>query len=256
VADPFGPVPEIRKHSAKKFVDDHGDTWDETGTIKIGFRDPLVVLSEQDALRDKIREDLDVLGIRDRTEKVEITLADGTKDTVELLPAGPLGADILQFGEPENEAARQEQIQYHLSIDEAVEERKLAVLKQDGKTFTFLARDRSADERLLAVQDAQRAADRKVASSDRFRQSFVQQNIQEIESIRQGRRVSHNEAVYMYNNPAKSRSKYRRVHWFAESVRILFVYPEARTALVKQTWAKITRTVRGWLRALPFARKT
>ena len=65
MSDPFNPIPEVRKHQANYIVDEHGDTWDETGTVKIAFTNPTELLAAQDATRVMIRKALDEVHGRD-----------------------------------------------------------------------------------------------------------------------------------------------------------------------------------------------
>lgn len=92
------PIAEVR---APYHVDEYGEAWvviDGIETKCPSIAAARKLCAAQDATRVQIRADLDALGIRDRTEKVEITLEDGTKDIVELLAPGDAGANVLQIG--------------------------------------------------------------------------------------------------------------------------------------------------------------
>ena len=94
------PVAEVRAQAPVQ-VDEYGESWvviDGVETKVPNLKAARELLDQQDATRKKIRADLDATGVRDRTEQVEITLDDGTKTTVELLPMGDSGANIMQIG--------------------------------------------------------------------------------------------------------------------------------------------------------------
>jgi hypothetical protein len=97
------PVAEVRAQ-APVHVDGFGEAWvviDGIETKVPNIKAARALLAQQDALRVKIRADLDERGIRfnpdgtDREEQVEITLEDGTKTTVGLLKPGD--ANYLQM---------------------------------------------------------------------------------------------------------------------------------------------------------------
>lgn len=99
------PTAEVRQH-ASRFIDEYGEQWmmiDGVETKVPKIKQARALLAKQDAVRVEIRKELDERGIRDRTEQVEITLEDGSKTTVELLPPGDLGANCLQIGNFANE---------------------------------------------------------------------------------------------------------------------------------------------------------
>jgi hypothetical protein len=117
MADPFSPVPEIRKHNVQDqmFTDAYGDTWQVIDGIetKVRYADPVGLLKRTDAARKQCRADLDALGLR---ETVPTELSDGT--VVEMLPPS-LAAQAFSFGEaasPENLLA----IEVAAAWDEAI----------------------------------------------------------------------------------------------------------------------------------------
>jgi hypothetical protein len=78
-------------------IDEYGEHWvtiDGIETKAPSIKAARELLVRQDALRVQIRADLDALGVRDTTERIEITLEDGTKTEVDLIPAGGFS---LQF---------------------------------------------------------------------------------------------------------------------------------------------------------------
>lgn len=100
MADPFWPIPEVRKMNHLHIVDNYGERWvviDGVDTKVANLAAAKALLTKQDAVRVQIRADLDAQGIRDKTVQQEITLEDGTKTTVEMLPPGDAGANVLQF---------------------------------------------------------------------------------------------------------------------------------------------------------------
>ena len=109
-------------------IDEYGEAWvviDGIETKVPSIKQARATLARQDAVRLKIRADLDALGIRDKTEKVEITLEDGSKDTVELLPPG--AANVLQIGNFETAEALQINADHaQRKLDEAERLRALA----------------------------------------------------------------------------------------------------------------------------------
>ena len=98
VADPLFPIPVIRNH-VEQWVDDSGDTWAIVDGVetKIAYANPVALMKRQDGVRVEIRKALDETGIREKTVFQEITLEDGTKAVVELLPPGD--ANVLQWDE-------------------------------------------------------------------------------------------------------------------------------------------------------------
>jgi len=94
------PVTEVRRH-ASRFIDEFGEEWvviDGIETKIPSIAAAQVLLVKQDAVREEIRAYLDAHGIRDRTEKVKVTLDDGTETEIDMLPPGDAGANILQIG--------------------------------------------------------------------------------------------------------------------------------------------------------------
>lgn len=97
MSDPFSPIPEVRKMNHRHVVDEYNEQWvmiDGIETKVANLEAAKKLLTRQDSVRVQIRADLDELGIRDQTVLEEITLEDGTKTTVAMLP---LGASCLQF---------------------------------------------------------------------------------------------------------------------------------------------------------------
>lgn len=94
------PVAEVQVQ-AQREIDEYGEEWvviDGIETKVPRIKAAQHLLTVQDDQRAAIRRDLDALGVRDRTEKVEITLDDGTVTEVDLLPPGNSGANVLQIG--------------------------------------------------------------------------------------------------------------------------------------------------------------
>jgi hypothetical protein len=118
------PIAEVRAQ-APASVDEFGEQWimlDGVETKVPDIKMARKLLAQQDAVRIQIREDLDALGVRDRTELVEITLDDGTKTTIEMLPPGDHGANILQIGgfpDAKGLFENAEKAQYTLHVDTA-----------------------------------------------------------------------------------------------------------------------------------------
>lgn len=95
MADPFFPIPEVRKMTVKdlQFVDAYGDTWQDIDGIetKVGYRNPVKVLKEHDTVRIRIRADLNAAGLR------ETVTVDGPDGPVQMLPP-ELAGKAFQFG--------------------------------------------------------------------------------------------------------------------------------------------------------------
>lgn len=91
------PVAEVRMH-AQTERDEYNEQWvmiDGIETKVPSIAAAKVLLAKQDAVRVEIRAALDETGIREKTVLEEITLEDGTKATVELIP--PALADVFQI---------------------------------------------------------------------------------------------------------------------------------------------------------------
>lgn len=100
------PIAEIRKVASRR-IDEFGEEWvviDGIETKVPSVAAAKALCARQDAIRVKIRADLDEKGLRfnpdgsDREEQVEITLDDGTVTTVGLMKLGD-DANYMQIGE-------------------------------------------------------------------------------------------------------------------------------------------------------------